>query len=504
MQVYRHHLLALLLAVGVLIVSSLYSYLSYSNGMHILAENNKEIFLSLLNYAKTTTRRIVHVTFTDAINTPAVLSIMEEANSKDPAVQERARQKLYHHLLPIYDKLQSYGIRQLHFHLPDNRSFLRFHRPGKFGDDLTKIRYTVMVANRDKIYIEGFEEGKIFNGFRHVFPLFNREGRNLGSVELSVSYLVFAKDIHYATGAEIEFVIDKNISDKKLFSNERRNYALFPHSKSFYMDVAAKQKQYDVSLSAGLIKKNSKEVAALLDQKLLEPTCFYSSGACVGIYPVYNVESKIAGYFIAAKSSVVSRNLHETLVVQMVYGIILASAIGLLGYFWLQQYRQTREMAMHDHLTGLYNRHYVHEYISLLMERLKRREELAVSLIFLDIDNFKQVNDKWGHEVGDKVLQDLARLVSRTLRSEDVIVRWGGEEFLIVLETTDAGHACEVAEKLRKIIEEHRMPAIGHSSITCSFGVVRVDANLSLDENLDLADKKLYQAKVAGRNQVIC
>lgn len=155
--------------------------------------------------------------------------------------------------------------------------------------------------------------------------------------------------------------------------------------------------------------------------------------------------------------------------------------------------------SMTDTLTQIANR----LHFNLIFEhafRNAQREGSPLSLIFFDIDHFKQVNDIFGHLVGDDVLRHLAHLVKNSLRKSDVIARWGGEEFIVLLSNTSVEFAAQVAENLRGIIESENFDVVGH--LTCSFGVTEMHDE-GEDAFLQRVDELLYQAKDNGRNQVV-
>jgi len=160
-------------------------------------------------------------------------------------------------------------------------------------------------------------------------------------------------------------------------------------------------------------------------------------------------------------------------------------------------------LAMTDTLTGIYNRR---QFMSLGVQEFQRarRYNRNFSVIMIDIDHFKKVNDTYGHMVGDSVLQQVAVLIQRTLRSVDIPGRYGGEEFSIILPETGTEEAQRVAERLRSLLEEKVMLVVNHSiRITASFGVASyVRDDQSLETLLNQADRALYTAKQAGRNQV--
>jgi len=119
-----------------------------------------------------------------------------------------------------------------------------------------------------------------------------------------------------------------------------------------------------------------------------------------------------------------------------------------------------------------------------------------------DIDRFKKINDEFGHNSGDIVLKELTKLVKGNIRETDYLFRWGGEEFIIILFQTKLSEAVEVAEKLRKIIENFHFSVEGLNKVTVSFGVTEYKTGQSVDDLVNNADQLLYEAKRAGRNQV--
>ena len=119
----------------------------------------------------------------------------------------------------------------------------------------------------------------------------------------------------------------------------------------------------------------------------------------------------------------------------------------------------------------------------------------------MDIDLFKDVNDTYGHKVGDTVLIQIAMILKQSIRSVDILGRWGGEEFLIICPETNINKAEILAEKIRKTIEDYTFPLVG--KITCSFGVSQYHQEDETDDTFQRTDKALYKAKHSGRNSVV-
>ena len=156
-------------------------------------------------------------------------------------------------------------------------------------------------------------------------------------------------------------------------------------------------------------------------------------------------------------------------------------------------------LASADPLTGLANRRGGEKDISAEISRA-RRQNTPLSCVLLDIDHFKEVNDTFGHQAGDYVLREISALLRGTVRAYDILVRWGGEEFLVVLPGVAHEQALKLAERIRQAIEN--MPLSGIGGITASFGVAALGSDYSFEAMFAQADRRLYSAKASGRNTV--
>ena len=165
---------------------------------------------------------------------------------------------------------------------------------------------------------------------------------------------------------------------------------------------------------------------------------------------------------------------------------------------WSEAAKRLRQ-ANTDSLTGLFNRRKGWEVLELEIARA-RRYHRPLSLIMFDLDHFKEINDTHGHLVGDRVLGLIAKIVHQQMRNTDILMRWGGEEFMIISVETDEAEARQVAERLRAAIESCSLHTTIHP--TGSFGTTQLQENDTFDTLLRRVDDKLYEAKTSGRNKV--
>lgn len=187
-----------------------------------------------------------------------------------------------------------------------------------------------------------------------------------------------------------------------------------------------------------------------------------------------------------------------TLLWQVVAAMLAVVLILAYRYKIISGYnKKLAVLAEKDKLTGVYNRHKTDALLNNLVE-VARRYDRPLSLIYLDVDHFKRINDTYGHEAGDSVLIELASIVNKQIRKSDVFGRWGGEEFLVIIPETDVTRASLFAGALRKKINAYNFSV--DEKLTCSFGVAQFNAEDTVESFVKRADDALYKAKDSGRD----
>jgi len=160
----------------------------------------------------------------------------------------------------------------------------------------------------------------------------------------------------------------------------------------------------------------------------------------------------------------------------------------------LERYAQT------DFLTGLYNRRKLHQISSSTLQQLEKGEQSYMSVLLLDLDNFKQLNDLYGHQIGDEIIKEVAQVLKACVGTNDAVARWGGEEFLVICPDKPEDEVMKLAEIIRKSIER-RTFNMDHP-LSVSIGMSNWSKGMTFSDILHKADDALYTAKHQGKNQV--
>ena len=467
-------------------------------------------FKSHVSIANSHLTDISKIFYDTEINHPDIIEIMYKASqTNDLKKQALLRKELLHKLSKTYEYMHKYYVRQLHFQLPNAVSFLRFHRPNKFGDSLVGVRETLEYVNEYKTPISAFEEGRIFNGFRNVYPLYKGE-KFVGTVEISFSFAGMQEVLSSIDATSYLFMIRSDIVKQKVFDNEKSNYSQSEFTKYDYdkqtlkdtMQIGLKQMHKINAIIASKVKEKL-EHGQLFSIYFKDSDVFHNHTIIISFDPVFNLDNELVAYIIHYEFGdfidIILANLQVLFVVLTLFVMLLSTIFGFVLLNEKKKLLKIHSLAVHDALTGIYNRHGVNEIFNQKLEEFSR-DKHSLGVIFFDIDFFKRVNDTYGHDMGDYVLENIANIVNSEIRSSDIFARWGGEEFILFLPNTDGHEALKVAEKLRIAIEKHAFSDI--DSITCSFGVTELREEDDKASLLKRVDELLYEAKESGRNCV--
>lgn len=183
----------------------------------------------------------------------------------------------------------------------------------------------------------------------------------------------------------------------------------------------------------------------------------------------------------------------------LIYVASIFIFLALFVLIYTKDVRKLESISFTDNLTETYNRY---KFLEIAQDELDRhiRCESPLSFVMIDIDNFKKVNDDYGHNAGDLALKELSNLISKNVRKSDIFARWGGEEFILMLPDSDSYSAYKISERIRLLVESYEFNQIGH--LTVSIGLSELTECHSLTGTIAQVDKALYKSKVEGRNKV--
>jgi diguanylate cyclase (GGDEF)-like protein len=413
----------------------------------------------------------------------------------DEGVKNKVRNEFLSRYAPLYDNIKKIGLRQFQFHLPNTENFLRLEKPNLYGDRLIADRQTINGAIKERQLVMGFEEGRVGSGYRYVYPILNK-GQVVGTVELSFSYYSIVKPVISTYGVEGLFMMDRDEVDHKTFDWPKENYLRDDYFGLGYLDKDFKVETINQGLGIGFddyLQLNKKIKSAILDQRygvegfstlLVNQQMVWAVPLAVEDYT-----GKIVGCLIFYKNDPVLYELYAYQNRQRRNMYITSAMIILLIIPCIVFFLQVKTRAASDSLTNLFNRHYFKENIV--------QKGIKGSVMMIDIDDFKAVNDHYGHGAGDSILKEIANILKGNIRDSDVAVRWGGEEFLVVLKEADVKIALKKGEYLLELIRASRVEGI---QVTVSIGVSLLDEDY--DESVRRADEALYYVKSHGKNAV--
>ena len=283
-----------------------------------------------------------------AINTNRTLELFHAGVINSGTAQDIAREQLYRELLPMYESSGGKNIRQMHFHLPDGKSFLRFHKPEHYGDSLFEYRPSIRIANQERRAVNGFEAGKVISGYRYVYPLEYR-GHFLGTVELSISIKAIL-DTLYALNdkKEYAFIINKKIAGKLLFEEQQKLYTDSLLHKDFAIEDANSElpdSPKPLSLEARHINELLVDNTAL--KEALEKGKPFSTYVkldkayyAITLVPMNGFDRGIEGYLVSYQKDETPINLWKNFT--LASGLYIIFMMMIVGLLWLS-YRKEQD-----------------------------------------------------------------------------------------------------------------------------------------------------------------
>jgi len=468
---------------------------------------------------------------------PQVQKILLQLKNADKAKKADLRASLLKVLNQEYEYMKLRGVLQYHFVTPDGITFLRFHKPEKYGDYLGAIRYSFTNTNKTHQPTIGFEQGKTTHAFRNTYPIFAKDGTYLCALDIGYGSEIIQEYLNETSQLHTHFLVHKSIFSTKAWdrkwsklkyrqSIEHEEY-MFALTNDHSKESLTRRNRFFTPSHKKMIHKNMNSGKSfgfyfLQDEKAV----------VAAFLPIKNIQkTKVVAYLVSYKpNSFIDATLFANKIARSVMALLLA----MLFYFLYRNIiagrkvkefnlvleekvrkrthqlrcqrtkaenaaKEAKRIAITDRLTGLFNRLKLDEALKNELQRCQRNGH-PFAVVMLDIDFFKDVNDTHGHQVGDRVLTGVAGILQKQVRETDIVGRWGGEEFLIICPSTELQGALSVAEKLRTKIEAHTFPKVGTKTV--SFGVTVWCQDDTIEGIIARADQALYRAKDKGRNRV--
>jgi diguanylate cyclase (GGDEF)-like protein len=446
---------------------------------------------------------IAHNVYISIQNDEKLVNIIEKA-SKQNELDSEVHDEVYDYYKDEFAKLQLLDVLHVQFVMPNGKSLIRMHKPKKFGDHVEEVRYSFQYVNKEKVSISGFEEGRTSHAFRHVYPLY-KEGKFIALVDVGFSSTMLQNYTMRANNVHTHFIVNKNVfKTVEWKSNNEEPYEDSVEHKDFMFSLSDHVNHDRLSDTNAKIMT---PLRTLVDAKIATKKEFAiyketdNKVRIVAFLPVSNIKGDEAVAYLVSYTD--SKQI-ETILKNFKIVILSVAFVLMVLLAFVYQSILHRKILKHelqyDGLTKVFNRKYFLHVAEDAIEKSKKGAH-DISVVMVDIDFFKKVNDTYGHQAGDEVLVSVAKILSSSLRELDIIARYGGEEFIIFM-MTDAKNAFDVIEKIRLKIENFTFADKPELKITVSFGIAQHHKNESLEELIKRADRALYQSKNGGRNRI--
>ena len=459
-----------------------YFYIDKNERIKIYLTQNIEKLFSEYRATKNAYEMLANF-FYDEIKTDEVfLQTLSQAKR-----DQKARRKLYKILKPKFAILQKYSINYLAIDDPLGNSIVNMHKKAKNKKAKKDIFSDKSTSN--ELLIE-FSRPLYYN---HTL---------VGVYKSAISYNVLRLRLQQLFKGYYAYIINEKLINNKIFGYGNYLFVQSDLHPRFYYEQSAQSatniKEKELIHAINLRIKNK------IANTLAKSTNFAIYTKLEDHYYVVtflSIKSKrLIGYLISYKPDNNIAIFETAFWQNTILAHIVIIMILIFIYYVLETKSKFESMAVTDKLTGLYNRYKFYLIATQEINRAKRTGR-PFAIILFDIDRFKQINDRYGHDVGDYVLRTIAKILRKNLRTYDYIFRWGGEEFIVLAPETDAKKAMQLAEKIRKLIEEHNFEAVG--KVTVSLGVAQFDPTTesNIDKVIKRADNALYISKKEGRNR---
>lgn len=432
-----------------------------------------------------------------------IFSIVSEANSSNNQRKKELAITLKKKLKEDYKSLTSYGFSKVNFLLSSGEIFLSFQP--EYDRNKLKFNKNSRLSNTEKKFFKSFEKGDLYSNYMYVYFM-TYKYKYLGAIEMIIPLENLMKIFsNFYPNINMDYLVKKSI----LFPVSNFDTQVKPVQKIYlfdnYVNYFSIKNNGNLKYGKEILyfekikKKIQKEIST--DKSFGIFTDFEDKKYISLFIAIKGKKNETIGYLISTYEDFQYEKLSDSLYMEIIF-VNLIIIVSLMGTFiFIKDRNKFQELSSNDYLTGLYNRTKFMEISNYELIKCARYRS-NFSILLIDIDYFKNVNDHFGHNTGDEVLKTVASLLKNNIRQTDIIARWGGEEFICLLPDTGAEIASFVGEKLRIVIESSKFEQIG--KITVSIGVhEKSDYDFTIESVNEKADIALYEAKKTGRNKVV-
>ena len=440
----------------------------------------------------------------------AIMHTLEGDKSLYTALAKGDREELLRRTTHLFKEIKNaFKITHLYFTGTDRVNLLRVHAPSHYGDVID--RATMHQAQKSGLPTYGVELGPLGTlTLRLVAPWYDHQtGTLVGYVELGMELFYVLEKLEEFLDVQVYTFIKKEFLDREEWESGMRTFGYPSHWDQFPNMVISHERMHNIPPRLVEYFKQAKPMKNNSIIHMAEKNIYYR----ISILPIHDFSNNsVAEMILLSDITNEIKKSREDL--SMVIIIILAiGTILILIFYWLvsrvgnhikNNKMKLHELATHDGLTGLCNHRTFYRKLEEEIVRANRYKH-PVSLLMLDIDHFKIVNDTYGHQAGDTILRDLSKRLTHRMRVTDSVCRYGGEEIMVILTETDISMAEKIAEDLRIMIEQEPFKIDSGKSIdiTVSIGVATYPLHAQeISLLVSDADRAMYNAKEGGRNRV--
>jgi len=420
----------------------IFTEINTKSKIDLVLEENKNTLFTHYNILLESHKHISYAIYKSILRNTDAKELLEKSYKMPLSVQAKNRKKLYEELIDQYETAKQQGILQIQFVFKDNVSFLRVHKPSKFGDNLTDIRKDFKLVNKTQKPIRGFTQGRTSHGFRNTFPIFNNQNEHIGAVEISFTSESFQWYLNYISHIHSHFLIKKDMFYSKAW---HRNDMLLKYIQSSentnYMLNLGTIHTREVCLIENMKKMQSVKDKVYENMKRGEPFCVYvlwkNKVEVISFLSIKNLENRSVAWIVAYKDSPI---IHEALNMKDIIRVLSFIISLVITYFFVLQIKAKQQLTEKNQL--------IQKEQNLVDDILNSTDNIMVVTDFKDIkysnqkfknlisiENSKQLNQFIKHNVLDLFVKNDGYLHSDLLNENenfpDLILRTTPENRLV-------------------------------------------------------------------------